>query len=138
MAETKFQAALDRATVKAIATTQERIEIALADLAASDASVEDAYTRGRKEAFLEIAHRSLEFPDFDRERRVIEAEARAQSAEADKARLVEALAHYDKAYEWVGADSFDGIDPRGRELLEIAHSEARLARAAIHPEGEAS
>lgn len=63
--------------------------------------------------------------EYKAETMTLAAEALTRlSAEREEA--VEVIAAYSAAYERIGADSFDGIDDLSRELLENAHSRARL------------
>ena len=50
-----------------------------------------------------------------------------RKALAQRAELTEIVRAFQQAKAWVASDSYDGIDDRGRELLELADSRANIA-----------
>lgn len=50
-----------------------------------------------------------------------------RKALAERADLTEIVRAFQQAKAWVASDSYDGIDDRGRELLELADSRANIA-----------
>ncbi len=59
--------------------------------------------------------------------------------EAQNASLHAAVVAFRTAKDWVASDAYDGIDPRGRELLEEADEKAKVAldaRSLPKAEGE--
>lgn len=101
--------------------TQLTAAIARAEAAEAQAAHFDAMAQGFAHALAETEAALAEL-----RRAHYDAVARGDVLEVRTESLRSAHRVWLKAYDWVGADSFDGMDPEGRSLMEHAASNARL------------